>query len=550
MRCGTLSAMGWSARARALLLASTPVLVGTAATSLGACSFLLDFPKEGGAGGSAGTGGAGGAPGPTCDAFAKAPTLAQTLWNGTIASPVAGDQIVTRGLARDPTNNAIYAYGRTRDGLTGLMNAPSPAGSGTSELFLVSIPPNGAPTLAMSAQSCDAANEPAVAGRMTVFHSDGRQIVSGAIGENAAGATTWSLSTSGNDCGTPQALMVSGEQFSLAGVPFFALVAGATLTPNLANNADGYALDVDDTASPDGMVGNIAAIGVASGIPFGTNADPFASTFFLQRSTETTMDETFILPDLFQNDHSIAGAANGDDPYPQEAAIAVDDDGTAWFGGGACKDSKSCTDEGAFIGTLGRSGVPKVLISRPGATSTVTAIDIADHVVVVGGRTEGSLQLLGAQLPPATGVDAFVIAIDAKTQMPIWTYPGATATPGFQTDAWESVVDLSALGTRSCGAVYVAGCSVPSGAPNPNCALPTKGQHGFIAKLDLGTGKEIWVNEILVANPATDLFLPTALRAVGDDVLLAATSLGSQTVAGGAIDSPGTMSTFVLRLTK
>ncbi len=188
--------------------------------------------------------------------------------------------------------------------------------------------------------------------------------------------------------------------------------------------------------------------------------------------------------------------------------------------------------------------------SSPGTASAITAMDLADNVVVIGGRYQNSLQLLGSQLPEATASDAFVIALDASSQDVLWAYPTAETGATFDQAQWEAVVDLAILGVKDCGAVYIAGCSVLASVAGPNCVDPAGGKRGFVIKLDLATGQELWVESIPLENPAYDIFLPTALRAFDDKVYLAASTFGSVSLAGGTFDGTGPMESLVLELTR
>jgi hypothetical protein len=132
----------------------------------------------------------------------------------------------------------------------------------------------------------------------------------------------------------------------------------------------------------------------------------------------------------------------------------------------------------------------------------------------------------------------------------LWTWPAADGAPTYDDAGFDSVVDLVALGTRACGAVYVAGCSDPSSGSTGNCAYPGKAKHGFIAKLDLGTGQEIAIDEATLENPGYDVFLPTALAASADRVWLAASVSGKIGIAGTEIVGASPMETVVVELTK
>ncbi len=495
------------------------------------CSLLYDFPEEGTTSGSGGSGGGGG--GPTiCAAFAPVPTLDRVAWRGEMVDPGVNDELATTGLARDTVHDVLYAYGRTRGGIGGLFTG---SGRHASELYLTAIPDQGTPTLAMAARMC-ADVDPAFSGRVTTF-LDGRAVVSGSLGFDflLEGPGTWSIGVGDADqCATGVSVPYDPDWNYYGGAPFFALVDETSVSLDPLGVSDGGGVDVDDRD------GRLAAIGVGAGQLFEQSTpDPYAR-YFVQRSTETSGNETFILDDHFARSPSNFVHA--------EAGVAVDEQGNAWFGGGSCNDGGACNDQGAFLGVLRTTGAPELIVERPGTASAVTAMAEADGTVLIGGRYDGELSMLGATLGAATSTDAFVIAMDSTSRDVLWTYPGATPTPGYDVIGHNALVDLAVLGTRDCGAVYLVGCTVPSTETNGDCAEPKVGKRGFIVKLDLGTGRELWVDDVALENPDYDLFLPTAIAAQGDHVWVAATASGKVDVAGTQVIGASPMETLVLTL--
>ncbi len=510
----------------------------------GGCTFVLSFPiLEGGqnAGGNGGEGGAGGSePPPICDAFASTPGFNKVAIK---ASPDNPDftRIRTSGLARGEATNTLYVYGSTSGGLAG--HFPT-AFDYSVALFLLAVPDVGDPALRFSAQPCAELIE-GVSGRMTLFGDELRQVVGGSLGFDFESPGTWSLTDSGaSNCGsTPLTILGSGNYYYV-GHPFFALVAPGSVGPSFAGASapgaapdapsDGIGLDVDGS-SP-----YLGSIGVASDSVFDGPDAGIYNKFFIQRSTESSADETFLLDDHYQPIYT---------ERRTEAAVATDDDGTVWFGGGSC-DQYFCDVQGAFVGKLATSGPPSFLAEFPTTSSGVSAMSLSDHVLLLGGRYTGVLSMLGATLPEATTDDAFVMALDTATEDVLWTYPSADVEPSFSRAGFNTVIDLVALGERDCGAVYVLGCSAPGDVGNPDCVVASPGKTGFVVKLDISTGREVWVQEVELENPGFDFFLPSAITASEDRVWLAATLLGSVQLAGGTVSGDMPQESVVVELSR
>jgi outer membrane protein assembly factor BamB len=496
----------------------------------GGCSFLLDFPDERATGGT-GAGGAGGADGAICEAFAAPLTVDRTAFTAVMRQPMDGAELRTTGLAFNPLGPELFAYGYTMAGLEGLFTGSQ---TNVRELFLTRIPDQGTTSLAMGAVACNYTTD-ARSGRIALL-SDGRPLVTGTLGFDTLiqGPGTWSLATSDVDqCMTAPLTVQVQPGLEWGGAPFFGLVDTTSVNANVAMGADGVGLDADQRGK------QVAVIGIASGQVYDDATLDGREYFFLQHSDEMGADVTFVLDEHFSEYHQ---------PPFGEAGIAVDDEGSAWFGGGSCDVSLDCSDSGAFFGKLPAAGTPELIVERPGTPSAIAAIRFADDTLVLGGHYAGTLSMLGAELPGTTSVDAFVLAVDPKTREVRWTYPGTTASPGYERTGFDTVVDLGVLGEQQCGAVYVLGCIVPGGGADAECVTPAPSKRAFLAKLDLATGREIWVEDIVAENPSFDFFLPTALTASTGRVWLAATVNGQFDVAGLLVDGAAPQETVVLEL--
>lgn len=313
----------------------------------------------------------------------------------------------------------------------------------------------------------------------------------------------------------------------------FASYAGGTEQP--LDPSDGRGIDIDSYPPFLGSIGVV--VGAAFDASEVTGTQP---KFFVQRSTESTTDDTFVLGNHIQpvNTENVDGA------------VAVDERGTVWFGGGSCEAQFPCAEYGAFLGYLATTGSPTMLVERPGAASAITSMDVIDGVLVVGGRYTGALEMMGASFPEATGYDAFVMAIDTVTEDLLWSYPQAGDDIGYDPALFDTVVDLAALGGRDCGAVYVLGCEVASTTSDPDCVFPETGKSGFILKIDVTTGARVWSQVMELANPGFEFFVPTAITASEDKVWLAATVLGQLDIAGGTVIGAAPQESVVVQIGK
>ena len=157
--------------------------------------------------------------------------------------------------------------------------------------------------------------------------------------------------------------------------------------------------------------------------------------------------------------------------------------------------------------------------------------------------------MLGVTFPASSAGDAFVIAMDPHTRDVLWSYPG-TSPAGYDQTGFNSVVEVAVLGTRDCGAVYVLGCTVPSSGTQADCVVPAAGKRGFLAKLDLMSGREIWVENFVLGNPDFDFFLPTAMTAKLDKLWIAGTVSGKAAIAGTQVVGAAPQEAVVLQLSR
>lgn len=482
--------------------------------ALGGCSFLVSFPEE------QGEGGAGGA----CVDPEWVLIVEDVIFT---AAPGSSDDVaLLGGLAWSDQIGGIYAFGSTTAFLEGHDLPPSQ----THTLFLVSAYEDHDSEIVMTAAACEAVSGNPFARRLALL-SDGRVVVSGTLPTAEIGPATWGISPGEADaCSSAETVSpVTGENNGT--VPFFALLTDGdpdnSLLFNPAGASTGIALDIDARA------GHVAGIGVARGQVFEQMSDSLR--FFVQRSTESTPDETFVLAELFANDYEF--------PALLSAAVAVDDEGTAWFGGGTCPQAAGCDPE-AFLGRLAASSSDPDIIERADQPSTITALEIGDGLLLGGGRYQGALQLLDVSLPQADDFDPFVFAMDLASQSIVWTYPGDDSS-SLQRAGWSAVTGLATLGDRDCGgAVYVIGCTDPDAE---DCSIAKPGKRGFIVKLDLADGTELWATEIDASPPA--LFLPTAITSATDRLWIAATLRGEIDVAGYTLTTGAASEAAIFRVT-
>jgi hypothetical protein len=515
-----------SARAWALL----PLLALSAAS----CSLLLDFPEEGmlaggsDAGASPGGGDVGGGGSfPICPDFAEAITVDKTTWRGEMQDPMPDYYASTTGLER--FGNKLYVYGGSHAPFESVFTGTE---QGLHELYLIEIPDGQPAELAASVTACGL--ETGLSGRITAL-STGDVVISGSIGVDTFlwGPGNWSFSVGGPNCGQVAPFVLPSQIFN--GAPFFAKVTDTDVLPLVPDaGSDGLGIDVDQRN------GYVAAIGVTKGKLFESNAENADHRYFVQHSLECCADVTFVLDDHFM-DYQASDNQGG-------AGIAVDEDGNAWFGGGSCNDQIDCDDQGAFFGVMPPNDGPEMIVERPGTRSTITTVRFADDRLLIGGRYDGELEMLGKSLPPSSADDAFVMAMDRDTRDILWTWPAAEGDPGYDRAAFNSVVDIAVLGDRDCGAVYVLGCTVPGGGSTAECATPKAKKHGFLAKLDFTTGGVVWSQDIQLENEDFDFFLPTAITAQGERVWMAATLNNSVTLAGTQVSGAQSGETVVFEL--
>ena len=302
----------------------------------------------------------------------------------------------------------------------------------------------------------------------------------------------------------------------------------------------------------------IATIGVANGDVYDITEGSTELRYYLTRYTSglTLLDRSSILLGVAANTEGFPGTPE------HHAGVTIADDGAVWATGLDCPNGASCAGTGklfvsrwdpggANVSLLGVAGDPT---NRRSFGSVVRA---GNGTVIVGGGREGALRISGTDLP-ATDVatDAFVVALDPTTSAVSWVYPPA-AGPSFSTSEYEAVVDLAIVEEPGCqgGVVYVVGC-ITDPVQDADCLYPVDTaaagppKRGFLVKLDLATGQEIFARE-LQQNEAAGMFLPTAVAADRTGVWLAADLHGSITLeppVGDVTSSPG-RDTVILQLT-
>ena len=223
--------------ARALLIGSFAIASG--------CSFLLDFPKEGGGGGSttsasstgassvsgSGAGGSGGMM--ACYGSTAAPSVDQLTWQGAPVGASAADVVRTTGLFRAKSTNLLYAFGSTTNGL---VKPSSPTGS----LFLVQVQDDATASLVQSGQQCGGLLHP-IARRLTALADDSTMLFASSLSILAA-TGTWGFDGLGQTgCGTGGEVTIHAPTaLQAAQVPF---MGGSA--PDPLDYTDGVALDLD-----------------------------------------------------------------------------------------------------------------------------------------------------------------------------------------------------------------------------------------------------------------------------------------------------------------
>lgn len=514
--------------------------------ALSGCSLLVGFPKEGPplgvggqGGGTGGQGGQGGGAVMACYGTSPGAVIDQETWRGVTMSAFDKSAVVSTGLMHLPLGHKLLVYGNTTGGLSTFDIAGA-------EIFMIGISDSNVLDLSLSGRACDGITRSVTTRRLKPFDQEDTTIVTGTIGpDSTTPSLTWDMSdTNLSQCAANPPSMGDFTVTTLSGfpnsdIPFLSTVQapGAPISAALA--IDGVEFDTDFSMP------FLADLGAGQGsidTTIGTVTLPTPSYFVAIADFSSDAYKVSTLPQL---------AANTAEPHAAwSGALAIDGAGNAWFGGSACAAPGGCGKPQAFLGRFSlQDANPSLLVQGQGDGSAITSLRSFAGQLVIGGRYAGSLPFADGALPAVAGTAPMVVVMDPKTQHVVWTYPDATTAGGFDAKRWYSVVEVAALGTADCGAVYIAGCSVPTSASTLDCVTFEPGKTGFVSKLDFATGRVIWTTESALGDPTTDSFVPTALTAAEDHVWLAATFNGTVDGFGTKLKSGISHESAVVRLT-
>lgn len=516
-------------------------LVPTASAALVAltavsCAFVLDFPDDvrgvGGGGGSAGGGGGAGG-------CRSAPLAEAVLFQPESSS----EGTFIGGLARNAGQTFIHGnFGGQ------LVGYPSQFPPNVSTItFMAKLADGGTkPEILGSASTC----QPTCGGTMATFGIT-------MMGEHPVGAGfVPSLSTSSTTC-DPQFLVGSEVHFDVAG-PGSACgvgngfqplsdpeVTGSSRIPYIARYRGVEAPDVRFSDGAQAQPVDIATAGqdiILLGLDYGAVwgwdfGNEFEYRYHLVRfdaATFSPMDVEFIegWPDVT---HFEMGGAE------VPGAVTVDDQGTVWATGAHCDPGTSmCLDGRSFFLTRwGSGGITQAIpAAADNESSFGSAIASSGDRLIIGGGYNAPI--VNTSLPATTDYDPFVIAVSRDDPgTTLWSWP----SPGSKLDRnkYEAVFDLAVVDPAGCGSsgvVYVVGCSIGANATVKSCqrAYGDVDKGSFLVKLDLATGEELAVSSFGPTNPASEMFLPTALAADTTGIYVAFNLLGSAEVPG--LDAP------------
>ncbi|MBL9027766.1 MAG: hypothetical protein JNL21_36585 [Myxococcales bacterium] len=529
-----------------------------ALASSSGCAFVFDFPDEvRGVGGGGAGGGAGGAGGGTCPDPETQPAVTRVHWHGLTQQAADYDQVTTTGLVRAP--GKVFAFGSATAPLAGLSLA-----SGNELLgFLVELEDDTSVSAAGSVIACDGVDGFSFTGSASWL--GGAPVICGAVAASADGPAAYSLTPgSGNLC--------PGGSFSVDAAP-----QGSSRNPYVARldpaAPQGVVFDfwgavqapaLDVAAAESVPLGNgtngdvVATIGVTNGNVYDLAGGVTALQYYLTRYTSGL--------GLLDRSTVALGVAADADGFPgtfeHHSGVAVSDDGSVWMTGLECPSGASCAGTGKlFVGRWAPGSADVTLLGVTGdptnRRSFGSVVRSSTGRIVVGGGREGSLRISGTDLPPTdVGTDAFVVALDPTTSAVAWAYPPESG-PSFPTSEYEAVVDLAVVAEPGCdgGVVYAVGC-ITDPLQNADCLAPidvaAQGppKRGFLVKLDLATGEEIFARE-LQQNEGDGMVLPTAVAADRTGVWLAADLHGSITLEPpiGMVASSAGIDTLVIQLT-
>ncbi len=520
---------------------STPLipLLG-ALFALGGCSFILDFPREGatknagGAGGSGGNGGSGGAGVPSCLGTGKGPVADDVTWRAIPKVVSYNSFVSSTGLVYSPGQQALLIYGTSSDGLQ-TFNLPT---GNANQIFVVGRFDTGIVNLLLAGHACTYpwSNRAPITRHMAGDPMFPSIYGAGSLPTDETATGTWSFAFNESDgCGTsatetPYAT-IGGDK--AGAVPLAIDMRGGMPPASTFNFSEGTTLDV----AVDGFADTRLWIGGARGTVKGTS---IASTSVFIRMLQSVAEKVVVLQDLFIDTRAPLRAWPG--------AIALDKTNLGWFGGSSCAAPGGCDDAELYLGTFDTTdGTATVLEKRGGGKSAIMSIRYADDRVVVGGQYEGMASLRGVMLPEADTTTPFVQAIDAATKQPVWTWPASDGPSGADPAAYRGVVDIAVLGQKTCGAVYVLGCSSPLTVGYRDCSTIEPGKTSFLTKLDLATGTVIWSNTVKLTT-YQDIFMPTAIASAPDHVWVAATYAGKLDPWGQHVESGMSRESLVLHL--
>jgi hypothetical protein len=229
------------------------------------------------------------------------------------------------------------------------------------------------------------------------------------------------------------------------------------------------------------------------------------------------------------------------------ASVTVDDENTAWATGADCMPgADSCESSSSFFltrwGPTDQAATQAIAGSDSNRASFGSAIEYANDKLVIAGAYSNTLS--GTPLLAATAdMDPFVIAVSRDDpKVTLWAWPAAGSA--LDRGLYEAVVDMAVVATPGCGtegAVYVAGCIVGPGAATRTCLRPylDADKRAFVARLDLSTGAEDFLQVYEPQDTMTGLLVPTAIDADATGAWVAFNLQGNADVPGLGVVAGG-----------
>ncbi|MFO0612116.1 MAG: hypothetical protein U0414_06000 [Polyangiaceae bacterium] len=495
--------------------------------AVSSCSWVLDFPDVGsGTGATSGgttTTGAGGGP---CDPGTTVAPPPELVWHGTSPNGNDSDSVHVSGLAR--VGDELDVWGTN---FNGIQNFPNLSPGAANIVYLLSFKDSGPVDVIGYGTACTSLNGYFTTGRMGLLN--GRPLVSFVVPTaNPPSMAAFGLGTA-DPCAT-------GTMFypKSASTPVNAYFSATTVSLEDAGDGLGSSIDVAANAK-----GDAAGLQVLRGSAWGNTApDELTFWYYMLRSDASSSSQGLLMTEI-ANEAQVGGAFV---PY---GGVAVDDGGGVWSTGMACAAPGNCTGAAFVSSWPAGEGTTEthVTVNSPNA-SFGSVIRYAGGRVVVGGAYVGSFAVGGAALPAASDTDQFVAAIDPATRQALWTYPTTTelARPAF-----DAVVDVAAVGTPGCGAVYVLACGADPTSATQDCLGLDNGKRAFLTKLDLGTGAQVWTTEIATEAPTDNYIVPRAVAADDTGVWAAFSYRGTVNVGGTAIVSNNlSVDTLILKFAR